>query len=257
MNVLKSIRSIFSINTIIVSILAVYATYICIQFKLYAEFPLTLIGIAVVFPIVFSIGTAYARREKALNHYSSLKAYGRAIFFAARDWVPETDTRFQKKLKRILFALLVNCRELFMARGEEINRRERFVYSKFSELSRYMEECRNRGMTNSEVSRANQHLSKMLDAFENLKHIYQYRTPVTLRAYSKIFIFVLPIFYGPYFAFIAKEIPNSLIYVMPILFSIILVSLDTIQDHLENPFDQVGEDDIRINAEKFIKRLDL
>ena len=44
---------------------------------------------------------------------------------------------------------------------------------------------------------------------------------------------------------------------MPILFSIILVSLDTIQDHLENPFDQVGEDDIRINAEKFIKRLDL
>jgi predicted membrane chloride channel (bestrophin family) len=257
MKVLKSIRSIFSINTLIVSILAVFATYICIEYNLYADFPLTLIGIAVVFPIVFSIGTAYARREKALTHYSTLKAYGRAIFFAARDWVPETDKKFQNKLKKILFALLVNCRELFMADEAERNKRERSVYTRFSELSRYMESCRSRGMTNSEVSRANQHLSKMIDAFESMKHIYQYRTPVTLRAYSKVFIFILPIFYGPYFAFIAQNFHSYLIFVIPILFSVILVSLDNIQDHLENPFDQVGEDDLRINAEKFIKRLDL
>jgi hypothetical protein len=224
---------------------------------LYADFPLTLIGIAVVFPIVFSIGTAYARREKALTHYSTLKAYGRAIFFATRDWVPETDKKFQNKLKRILYSLLINCRELFMAGRVERDRRERDVYTKFSDLSEHMESCRKRGMTNSEVSRANQHLGKMLEAFESMKHIYQYRTPVTLRAYSKVFIFVLPIFYGPYFAYLARDLHTMLIYLMPILFSIILVSLDTIQDHLENPFDQVGEDDVRINAEKFIKRLDL
>ena len=28
-----------------------------------------------------------------------------------------------------------------------------------------------------------------------------------------------------------------------------------IQEHLENPFDQVGEDDVVINAEKFVARL--
>jgi len=44
---------------------------------------------------------------------------------------------------------------------------------------------------------------------------------------------------------------------MPVLFSVILVSLDNIQDHLENPFDQVGEDDVVINPEKFVARLDL
>jgi hypothetical protein len=32
--------------------------------------------------------------------------------------------------------------------------------------------------------------------------------------------------------------------------------LDNIQEHLENPFDQVGEDDIRINPEKFITTLE-
>jgi len=43
---------------------------------------------------------------------------------------------------------------------------------------------------------------------------------------------------------------------MPILFSVILVCLDNIQDHLEDPFDLVGEDDIRINVSKFIASLD-
>ena len=42
---------------------------------------------------------------------------------------------------------------------------------------------------------------------------------------------------------------------MPVLFSLVLVSLDNIQDHLENPFDQVGQDDVLINSEKFVDRL--
>jgi predicted membrane chloride channel (bestrophin family) len=42
---------------------------------------------------------------------------------------------------------------------------------------------------------------------------------------------------------------------MPVLYSFILVSLDNIQDHLENPFDEIGEDDISIDAEETIKLL--
>ena len=92
-------------------------------------------------------------------------------------------------------------------------------------------------------------------AFESMKHVYQYRTPRTLRAYSKVFVYVLTVLYGFYFAHLAQDYSPGLLYVMPVLFSVILVSLDNIQDHLENPFDQIGEDDIRINAEKFVGRL--
>ena len=42
---------------------------------------------------------------------------------------------------------------------------------------------------------------------------------------------------------------------MPVLFAPVLVSLDNIQEHLENPFDQIGQDDVSINAEKFEERL--
>jgi hypothetical protein len=99
-------------------------------------------------------------------------------------------------------------------------------------------------------------MSKMMLAFENVKHVYQYRTPRTLRAFSDFFIMVLPPLYGPYFAYVSQHYAASLTYVMPVLFAVILVSLDNIQEHLENPFDQFGEDDVMINVEKFVLRLE-
>lgn len=257
MKIQKSIRLILTFNTIIVAILSITATFICIYYEIYADFPLTLIGIAVVFPIVFSIGTAYSRREKSLTYYGTLKAFGRAIYFASRDWIPNSEQRYQENLKGILRGLLGGLREMFMMKKEESAEKEKIIYSKFSEISLFLKECRNRGMSPGEVSRANQYLSKMLDSFESMKHIYQYRTPITLRAYSKIFTYTLPIVYGPYFANLATDFPAGLFFVVPLLFSIILVSLDNIQDHLENPFDMVGEDDVVINEEKFTRWLDL
>ena len=52
-----------------------------------------------------------------------------------------------------------------------------------------------------------------------------------------------------------KDFSPSLEYVMPVLYSFILVSLDNIQDHLENPFDDVGEDDINIDANETVALL--
>jgi hypothetical protein len=219
---------------------------------------MTLIAIAVVFPIVFSIGGAYKRRENALTKYSSIKAHGRAIYFATRDWLENTDTDIQNKIKGLLGDLLVACRTLFAQSLAEMPRNEEKVYRLFSRISVFVkEDLRGKGLPSGEVSRCNQFLSKMIIAFEDVKHIYQYRTPRTLSAFSDLFVTVLPIVYGPYFAFAAKDYAAGLAYVMPILFTIILVSLDNMQEHLENPFDQIGEDDIVINAEKFVERLEL
>lgn len=134
--------------------------------------------------------------------------------------------------------------------------KRRKVYACFSKLSLYIKSLRKKGLASGEASRCNQFLSKMVVAFENIKHIYQYRTPRTLRAYSRVFITILPILYGPYFAAIGKDYSVTwLTYVMPVLLTVVLTSLDNIQEHLENPFDQIGEDDVVINVEKFVSRL--
>ena len=253
---IKTIFLIINFKAVFVAALAVASTYACIRFGVTANFPLTLLATAIVFPIVFSINSAYKRREVVLDDYGSLKSHGRAIFFATRDWLENSSNEGQEKCRQLLGDLLRSTRELFSGDRENMHEREEAVYANFSRLSRFIrEDLRQAGLASGEVSRCNQYLSKMLLAFEQIKHIYQYRTPRTLRAFSDFFIKVLPPLYGPYFAYIAIDFSPSLTYVMPVLFALVLVSLDNIQEHLENPFDQIGQDDVLINAEKFVDRL--
>ena len=130
------------------------------------------------------------------------------------------------------------------------------MYNSFTQLSLFIKKLRSHGLPSGEASRSNQFISKMMISFERIKHIYQYRTPRTLRTYSDIFIIILPIVYGPHFAESVDNYSYNLQFVVPVLFSVILVALDNIQAHLENPFDQQGEDDVHFNVEKFIRNLD-
>ena len=249
--------SIISRRTFIVMALAIASTYVCLTYNISADFPLTLMSTAVIFPIVFSIGGAYKRREAALDQYGAIKAHGKSIFYAARDW-PETPSPVAlQNIREELVTLLGACRTLFTSPKNEMDEHERAVYESFSKLSRLIRvELRERGLASGEVSRCNQFLSKMLGSFEKVKHVFQYRTPRTLRAFSDVFITLLPALYGPYFAAAAADYSSpALAYVLPILFAFVLTSLDNIQIHLENPFDQIGEDDVIINVEKFDQRL--
>ena len=253
---MQKILQIINLKTLIISILAVLSTYVCIRFQITADYPLTLIATAIVFPIVFSINGAYKRRESALRDYGSIKAHSKAIFFATRDWLDKPPERALSNVRTLLASLLVSCKTLFSSPVSELRENEDQVYQCFSDLSKFIKnELRGNGLATGEVSRCNQYLSKMLTSFENAKHIYQYRTPRTLRTFSTVFISVLPILYGPYFAYKASQYSSEVTYVIPVLFSIVLVSLSNIQEHLENPFDGVGEDDITFNVDEFVERL--
>ena len=252
---ISSLLLILNRKTVLISLSAMASTWVCLRFNVTAEFPLTLISTAVIFPIVFSIGHAYKRRENALDEYGTIKAHGRALFFAARDWLPDQSPARLRHAERVLKELLTACRDMFKSPLSEMPEHEKRVYAAFSGLSQFVKRMREEGLASGECSRCNQYVSKMVVSFENIKHIYQYRTPRTLRAFSDFFIIVLPVLYGPYFAFEAAAYASGLTYVMPVLFAVILVGLDNIQQHLEDPFDQIGEDDVAINAEKFIDLL--
>ena len=170
------------------------STYLCIKYNITADFPLTLIATAVIFPIVFSINGAYKRRETALSNYASIKSHGRAIFFATRDWLENPSEETLSQAKTRLGNLLESCKTLFSNPGSDLRKNENHVYQCFSDLSKFIKnDLRGNGLASGEVSRCNQYLSKMFSAFENAKHIYQYRTPITLRTCSTVFITVLPI----------------------------------------------------------------
>ena len=86
--IFKSFSLIINYKTFIITALAVISTYTCFHFGLIAKFPDMLVGVAIVFPVVFSIGSAYTRRETALQRFADFKGHAVAIYFATRDWPP-------------------------------------------------------------------------------------------------------------------------------------------------------------------------
>ncbi|HYG18301.1 MAG TPA: hypothetical protein VD816_05200 [Ohtaekwangia sp.] len=255
--VLRSFFLIINYKTIIVTLLSVLSTYVCYHLGLTAKFPDMLVGVAIVFPVVFSIGSAYNRRETALQRFSDFKGHALVIYYAARDWPQVKQNDLPAQVRERMTRIMVLIRTMFTSgQRAEWEKNEKQIFGHFSDLSKLIMSMGNYGIQSSELSRINQYLSKMIIAFDNLKVIHTYRTPVTLRAYSKVFIYIFPIIYGPYFASTFGDFSAHLEYVMPVLYSFILVSLDNIQDHLEHPFDEIGEDDIRIDERELIGHMD-
>lgn len=254
--IFTSFSLIINYKTFIITFLAVCSTYLCDQYGLTAKFPDMLVGVAIVFPVVFSIGSAYTRRETALQRLADFKGHSIAIYYAARDWTTDKNHDLAPQVKQIIYDMTKLMKDMFKSNSnEQWMTNEKEMYGHFSKLSSLTMELRKYGVQSGEISRVSQYVSKVIIAFDNMKVIHNYRTPVTLRMYSKVFIYVFPVIYGPYFASMVKEFSHSLEYVMPVLYSFILVSLDNIQDHLENPFDEVGEDDIKIDAEETVNLL--
>ena len=252
---LRSFTLIINWKTYVLTAMSVLCTYLCFTYGLTAKFPDMLVGVAIVFPVVFSIGSAYNRRETALQRWADFRGHAIAIYFATRDWPSDKTNDLPERTRQLTTEMVERTKELLTLKGGSWDQKEADFYQLFSRLSEITMEMRKYGVQSGEISRVSQYLSKMVIAFDNLKIIYQYRTPITLRTYSKVFIYVFPIIYGPYFASTFHDFSAKLEYVMPVLYSFILVSLDNIQDHLEDPFDQVGEDDINLDANETIKLL--
>lgn len=247
MRTLRSFAKILDGQTVAVTGLALAATWMCLRYDFVAELPSALIGIAVIFPIVFSINSAYRRREEALSHLASAKAHAIAIAWAHRDWSAgdaERTGRGQALIERLFTAL----KEVFHAGPARSPEAVLEVYRVFSGLSRSHEALRAAGVTNSEVSRVNQYMRAVMIDFERLRNILDYRTPTALRAYSRIFLNSFPVLYGPYFAYLAVESTVAVGYVVALIYSLVLVSLDNIQEALEVPYGTVDEDDVDMDV---------
>jgi predicted membrane chloride channel (bestrophin family) len=252
MKTIKDFFSVVDLQTLVVTMLAVGSTFGCEYFGFRADIPTSLIGLAVVFPIVFSISAAYRRREESLRYFGGLKAHAVALYFAHRDWVPGDsgkESAHAKRIRATIEALLAAMRS-YLRKGGRGKDSFAQVFARFSALSGSLEQIREHKVSNTEISRANQYISKMMIDFERMRNIADYRTPVTLRAYSRVFLNTFPIAFGPYFAHLGSKSDTFpyVGYMVAVLYALVLVTLDNLQEDLEDPFDEVGRDDVRLDV---------
>ncbi len=240
-------------QTYLVTGLALLATYLCNRFGFHAELPSGLIGIAIIFPIVFSINAAYRRREEALRYFASIKAHAVAIYFGHRDWAG-SDSKSAERGRGLVKDLLGRIRKYFTYQDPQSlpnhipAKKLSAVYDVFNRFSASHEALRESGVATGEISRINQYMRGMVIDFEKMRNIRLYQTPKSLRAYSQIFLNLFPILYAPYFAQVCLDSHVVTGYAVAVLYSLVLVTLDNIQEDLENPYDGIGEDDVNLDV---------
>ena len=95
-----------------------------------------------------------------------------------------------------------------------------------------------------------------IKSYECFSTISDDRTPKALRAYSRVSLNLFPILFAPYFASLCMEL-FFMGYLIPILYSLVLMMLNNVLDNVENPFDNQGLDDIDLDLEnRFIRSIE-
>lgn len=250
---LRSFASIVDYQTLAVASAAMLATFVAFRMGWAMQLPEGLIAIAIIFPLGFAINAAFNRREKVLEAYASLKGAAVMLYFQHRDWldpvVPEVLERARVLTRTLLQEINENMRIRRPRQADALP-----VYAALAELSGLSENIRLSGAYPSDAARVNRGLAMMAVDFEKMRNIRTYRTPASLRAYSQVFLNLLPILFAPHFAFLAEREGIVVGLIVALVYSALLVSLDNIQEALEDPFDGRGEDDVSLDAVEFFDR---
>ena len=235
---------IINFRTLITLVLSLLVPYIAYNFKVVYNIDLTLMSIAIIFPLVFTIRGAFRRREKALEHLSRFRAGLKTVehFLQHSKLTDELKSDSQKLLEQINVGLFSHLN----TKSENTSDYD-LKLKAISEFIKVNGELIGRG-TKEKIFRF---LRDVIDSADNLIAIHSHRTPVSLKAYCLIFIYIFPAVYTPTIINkIGFENPSWLTYFIVVLSEFILISLYNIQDQMEYPFDDEGLDDIKFKLFK-------
>jgi hypothetical protein len=234
--------AIINLRTLIAIIIAVITPIIAYYYNINYNIDLTLISIAIVFPLVFTIRSSFKRREKALQYLSQFRSALKTVeyLFLTTNALPE-----EKKNEISKILVQISDTVITYLKQEDYDTKE--IDEEINKVYLFIIE-------NSEIwpkslkDRIIRFMNDLHEAVDNLNAIHTHRTPISLKAYCLVFIYIFPLIYTPtIISKLGDDTTISITYFVVLLSEFILISLYNIQDHMEYPFDQDGLDDINLN----------
>ena len=223
-------------------------TYASIHFSLGYNMDLTLMSIAIIFPLVFNIRGAFRRREKALQHLSQFRSALKTIHFYIQmtDEMPEAQ---MEELDGLLEQISDKTMEHLRTNAHDVTEVDKAFRELHQSIMKYEEFIPRRNR-----DRILRYLNDLQEGFENVHAINTHRTPQALKAYCLIFIYIFPMLYAPTIIYNIGAVQNAeVVYFIVVVTEFILISLYNIQDQMEYPFDDVGVDDIKLQNFKLYR----
>lgn len=230
-----------------VMVISIASVSLCYHYNINYNVDLTLLSIAIIFPLVFTIRGSFRRREKALEHLSKYRSAMKTLhyFITTSTLLDEEEASLKLLLENVedktishLKSREGNIKDL----DEEVDKVYEFIHSRRKTISKNLKD------------KLFKYICDLHEAIDNLNGIHVHRTPVSLKAYCKVFIYIFPLIYAPTTIFNIGETYNHFsVYFVVILTEFILISLYNIQDDLEYPFDEKGLDDIQLDHFKVLR----
>ena len=225
-------------------VIALVSLLFSYQYTLIYNIDLTLISIAIVFPLVFTIRGSFQRRENALEHLSLFRGALKAIYYCFMG-----NKKMDQTNKNIVSGILTDISDSLMAHlqgndfeTDQFDRITSRVFEFTEEQKEFISE-----RLRIRIYRFMEHVHESID---NLIAIDIHRTPISLKAYCEAYIYIFPLVYTPTIINkVGLDSPATITYFIVLLSQFMLISLYNIQDQLEYPFDKDGLDDIK--TEKF------
>ena len=225
--------------------LSAVVVYFLYKFNIAFRIDLNLLSIAIIFPLVFAIRGSFRRREKALEHLSEFRSTLKTVgyFFMSNDELTDTDKAEMKDRLLDINTTTLNYLKNGKFKLQDID----MAVDKIYDFTLTKEPKMSKGLR----EKIFRFMKDLHESIENLHAIHTHRTPISLKAYCEVFIYIFPFIYVPSVIFSINAINTPWItYAIVLTTQFILISLYNIQNQLEYPFDNVGLDDINLDSFK-------
>ena len=247
-NRMRKYLEIINHRTFIIVTLCIVSVYVCLRLDYAYNVDWIFLSIAVLFPLVFSIREAFRRRQLAIRVLSALKAAISAFYFGL-----ENNIKMPIDEKRHIHTLMRSLSEKFTLslkdpehQGmDEVRDIIRQIYA--------VSTPRNEAISGNASLKMMRVIQDIQENIESLNGIKIHGTPVSLRAYLLVSLYFLPLIFTPNLVYNLHDDPRWLIYVLNSVNGFVLISLYNLQDLLEDPFDQMGLDDIKLDQFEFLE----
>ncbi|HQQ98293.1 MAG TPA: hypothetical protein PLX35_13575 [Cyclobacteriaceae bacterium] len=239
---------IINARTFQVLIICGVTSFFVIQYQIKYNYDLTVISIAIIFPLVFTIRAAFRRREKALEHLSRFKA---GLVIVQQCFLK--NKKMDDVKKAAAQELLVKTSDSMIRTLSKKTPDRTELHSQVDAIFQFVQNNKEE-IKGSEALKIFRFMKDVESATENLIAIDTHRTPISLRAYCQIFIYVFPLIYTPALLHrLEHHSPDWIVYSLSMITGFILISLFNVQDEMEHPFDQHGLDDIKLEEFRFTR----
>ena len=243
---LKAIYYVLNLRLIIILIETILVLQLYKTYDIKIEIDLTVLSVAIVFPLVFSITSAYQRRQDSIRHYTGFRNkiidLTNLIYSVDNIDKEEYNLLFQELLtlqKLINSILLSDLNQLYQSK--EYRKLRKNIFSQIIRIKNKFNE-----REKDSIIRVK---NELFFDVEMLNGIRIHGTPISLRVYCLIFIFISPFLFSSNQFFISESFNSELFStIISLTISFILMALYNVQEYIENPFDQKGLDDLKINS---------